>query len=154
MILARYLPAIAYVDRDPVVSYLVRRDLDLPLGRSMPYALHDHGLGQADLILSLLRINTRGSRLLIERILGRPIMQCQSVLLQWRSNGRPQVRRQPRISHVVANPRKPNTDAYRRFERSFKKHFTIEQCRSRGARQRDVRGALRRGWIRLEEVTS
>lgn len=152
MILTRYLSAVARVDRDRVVSLLVRRDLDLPRGLGMPYALSRRGLGQADLVLSLLRIDTRGSRLLIARILGRPIMLCPGVHLAWRTNGRPLVRRSPRIVFVADNPRRPNTPAHARFDAAFRCGRTVEEARARGARKRDVRGALRRGWIRLEET--
>lgn len=152
MILARYLAAVASVDKDQVVSILVRRDLRLP-PRPMPYALAACHLGQADLILSLLRINTRGSRRLIERVLGRPILLCPGVHLAWRVNGKPLVRRSPRIVSVVDNPRKPNTTAYDRFGRAFKPGRTVEQCLAHGARKRDLRGALRRGWIVLEVAT-
>lgn len=152
VILARYLVAVAAVDRDRVVSLLVRRDLELPSGLGMPYALKKRGLGQADLVLSLLRIDTRGSRLLIARILGRPIMMCPGVFLSWRQNGRPLVRRSPRIVSVAPNPRRPNTPAHARYDAAFRTGRTIEEARARGARKRDVRGALRRGWIRLEEI--
>jgi hypothetical protein len=150
MILARYLTAVARVDRDRVVSILVRRDLELSSKAGMPYALKRRGLGQADLVLSLLRINTRGSMILVELIIGRPITLCPGVFLAWRLNGRPTVRRSPRIVHVVDNPRKPKTRAHAIFDAAFKRGLTIEQARARGARNRDVRGALRRGWIRLE----
>lgn len=150
MILARYLTAIAAIDHDPVTSYLVRLDLDLP-GLGMPYALNIRGLGQADLVLSLLRLDTPASRRHVERILGRPIKHCPGVFLAWRVNGKPQVRRSPRIVYVAPNPRKPNTTAHARYDASFKVGRTIEDTLVRGARKRDIRSAQRRGWIKVEE---
>jgi hypothetical protein len=152
VILARYLTAVAFVDREPSVSIRVRVDLDLP-HVPMPYALQLRGLGQADLILSLLRLNTARSIALVERILGRPITHCPGVHLAWRVNGRPLARRSPVIVAVVPNPRKPNTTAHVRFAHAFACGRTLEQAMARGARKRDVRGALRRGWITVETLS-
>lgn len=152
MILPRYFTAVASVDRDRVVSLLVRRELGLDRRRPMIYALSERGLGQADLILALLRVDTRGSRLLVERVLGRPILQCPCVWLRWPINGRPRVHRAPRFRVVVQdNPRRPNTDAHARFSRSVRDGLTAEQMRLRGATRRDLRRARREGWI-VEEA--
>lgn len=151
MILARYITAIAAIDHDPVTSYLVREDLGLP-GFGMPYALNMRGLGQADLVLSLLRLDTPQSRAHVETILGRPIQHCPGVFLAWRINGRPLVRRSPVIIHLAPNPRKPNTTAHQRYESTFKIGRTIQECLARGARKRDIRSAQRRGWIKVEEL--
>lgn len=151
MILPRYATAVASVDRDRVVSLLVRRDLRLCPRRPMLYALRARFLGQADLILSLLRVNTRGSHALITRILGRPILVLPSCYLRWPVNGVPRVR-VPRIARVLANPRRPNTEAHARFDEAFRPGRTVEEARARGATGRDVKLARRHGWI--EEVAS
>jgi hypothetical protein len=145
MILPRYATAVASVDRDRVVSYLVRRDLRLTT-RPMLYALAERQLGQADLVLALLRINTRGSRALIARIMGRPILVLPSYYLRWPVNGVPRVH-VPRIARVLANPRKPNTTAHARFDQAFRPGRTVEEARAHGATRRDVRMARRCGWI-------
>ena len=99
--------------------------------------------------LALLHLNTRGSRVLVARILGRPILVLPSAYLRWPINGVPRVR-VPRIARVLANPRRPRTTAHDRFELAFRPGRTIEEARSRGATRRDVRAALRHGWIETE----
>lgn len=147
MILPRYFTAVASVDRDRVVSLLVRRELGLSR-RPMLYALSERGLGQADLVLALLRVGTRGSLTLVERVLGRPILRCPCVWLRWPINGSPRVSRAPRFRLVVSgNPRRPNTDAHARFAVAVRDGLTAEQMRLRGATRRDVRRARREGWI-------
>lgn len=149
MILPRYFTAVACVDRDPVVSFLVRRHLGLDRHRPMLYALSARNLGQADLVLALLRIGTRPAMALVERVVGRPVRLCPCVWLRWPVNGRPRTRLLPRFRLAVSNnPRRPNTPAHARFEVAVRDGFTIEQMRLRGATRRDVRRALREGWIR------
>lgn len=150
MILPRYLTAVASVDADLVVALLVRRDLRLSR-RPMVYALAAEALGQADLVLSLLRINTRGSRRLVARILGRPILVIPAAYLRWPINGVPRVQI-ARISRVICNPRRPHTPAHDRFAQAFRAGRTIEELRVHGATARDLRMARRRGWI--EETAS
>lgn len=150
MILPRYIASIASLDSDRVLSRLVRYDLRLS-ERPMVYALLERRMGQSDLILSLLRVGTPGARDRVEDILGRPIVLCPCVLLRWRINGAPpRVARTPRIARIVSNPRKPNTGAHARFAQAFRVGRTLEECRAYGATRRDVRSAVRRGWI--EEV--
>jgi len=148
MILPRYFTAVASVDADRVVSFLVRRALRLSR-RPMIYALSERGLGQADLVLALLRVGTRPALDLVARVVGRPVLRCPSQYLRWPVNGVPRVV-VPRIRLVVDNPRRPNTDAHDRFAAAFRDGATIEACRARGATRRDVRRALREGWIVVE----
>lgn len=150
MILPRYFTAVASVDRDVVVSILVRRRLGLHRTRPIIYALSARGLGQADLVLALLEINTDPALALVERVVGRPLERCPCQWLRWPVNGTPRVSR-PRVRLVVDNnPRRPNTPAHARFAAAFRDGATIEQIRARGARRRDIRVALRMGWIEME----
>lgn len=149
MILPRYVTAVASVDRDRVVAFLVRRQLGLS-GRPMLYALSERGLGQADLVLALLRVGTAPALARVELIVGRPILHCRSQWLRWPVNGVPRVS-SPRIRAVVSNPRRPNTPAHDRFASAFRPGRTIEECRVHGATKRDIRSASRRGWIVVEE---
>lgn len=150
MILPRYATAVASVDRDRVVSFLVRRHLGLSR-RPMLYALSERGLGQADLVLALLRIGTAPALARAELVVGRPILHCRSQWLRWPVNGVPRVSSPPRIRAVVDNPRRPSTPAHDRFASAFRVGRTIEECRVHGATKRDVRSASRRGWIVIEE---
>lgn len=79
MILPRYVTAIAHIDLDPALAFLVRRALRLPR-RPIIYALSKRGLGQADLVLALLHVNTNSARVAVERILDRPILDRKSVV--------------------------------------------------------------------------
>jgi hypothetical protein len=152
MILPRYFTAVASVDRDRVVSFLVRRALRLSR-RPMIYALSERGLGQADLVLALLRVGTGPALALVERVVGRPVLHLRSQWLRWPINGVPRVS-SPRLRIVAtANPRRPNTPAHDRFGAAFRAGVTtIEQLRARGASKRDIRMARRRGWI--EEIAA
>lgn len=152
MILPRYVTAIATVDRDRVVSFLVRRTLGLS-SRPLLYALSECRLGQADLVLALLHVGTTPALVFVERIVGRPVLRLRSQWLRWPINGVPRVA-SPRIRIVATqNPRRPNTTAHDRFSAAFRPGVTtVEQLRARGATRRDVRAARRRGWI--EEIAA
>ena len=150
MILPRYTPAIAFVDRDRAVSRLVRRDLRLCPRRPIIYALSERGLGQADLVLSLLRIDTRGSRALIERILGSPIRVLPSMYLRWTTSGL-KTTTSAKIIRIGPNPARPGSDRARRFDYCFRAGLTIEAARARGATRRDIRRALRKGVLVVGE---
>lgn len=148
MILPRYFAAVAAVDSDRVVSFLVRRELGLSR-RPMIYALSERGLGQADLVLALLRVNTGPAIAQVEHILGRPVLRCPCQYLRWPVNGVPRVV-SPRLRLVEPDPRRPNTPAAARWHQTFRDGATVEAVRARGATRRDVRLALRRGWAVLE----
>ena len=152
MILHRYVSAIAVVDRDLAVSRLVRRRLCLHPTRPMLYALHAMGLGQADLVLALLDVGTEGAREHVARIVGRPVRVLPSAYLGWSLSGRPRVKFSPKIVHVSPCPRKPGTDAEKRYEYCFREGLTLEQARARGATKRDIRRAVHREWIKLGEA--
>lgn len=115
--------------------------------RDLWRALEERDLCQADVVLALLRMDLLSDA---ERLVGRPITHCPAAL---RSGSRTPVLRAPDpvVAHVVMNPRHPGTDAHRRFEAAFRVGRTIAQCRTWGARRRDVRRALRRGWISLTD---
>lgn len=151
MILPRYAPAVAALDRDRALSRLVRRRLALDPTRPLLYALSARGLGQADLVLALLSVNTRGALRAVALVVGRPVRVLPSVFLTWSRNGPPRVRFSPKIVSVSECPRRPGTDAERRFLYCFREGLTLEQARARGATRRDVRRAQRKGWIVLGE---
>lgn len=117
--------------------------------------LYQRGLGQADLVLCLLRSRSYLARKAIERLIGHPILVGEPCLLKYYQNGAPTATRPSegldrRIAYVVPrNPRAPATDAWQRWK-LYRVGRTLGQLRVRGINQREIRTALRAGWIRLE----
>ena len=162
----KHARSVAAMGRDQLTSYLVRDYFGLPRGRTMMASLLSAGLGQADLVLCLLRLRDRASpdhgRLLsyyVRRLVGRPIQRGAPCVLHYYVNGHaPRVVRPAptaedrRVVWVAsANPRQPNTSAAARWA-SFRIGRTVAQLRARGVTKRDIRRAERRGWVRFEEV--
>lgn len=129
-------------------------------------SLIDRRLGQADLVLSLLHIRDSASsadrrRVLsfyVHRLVGRPILVGESCLLRYRVNGhaptilRTRDPRDRKITWVLeTNPRQPSTDAHLRWS-EFRVGRSVAQLRTRGVTRRDLRRAVRKGWIRMEEL--
>jgi hypothetical protein len=150
---------IAALGRDKPLRYLIRDYFSLPKTTALMPALLARRLGQADLVLCLLRLRDGHPALresaegYITRLVGHPILYGPPCLLHYRSNGAPSVGadRSPRISWVnPTNPRLPRTEAFLRWP-EYRVGRTESQLRSRGVTRRDFRRAIRRGWIKLEE---
>lgn len=151
MSLRRHLQTVALVERVPALLYRVRRYFLLP---SIPLALamRRARLGQADLVLCLLRIGTQTARAFVERLIGRPIQVSRPIELHYRraNDSAPRIVRVPRITHVVpVNPCRKSTRFWSHFS-LFKVGRTIAQLIARGVTRREVRLAQRRGWIVVE----
>ncbi len=147
------------VARDYNLKFLIRDYFDLPKGTALLPALLARGLGQADLVLCLLRLRDAHSGLRraaeghIAALVGHAITVGPPCLMYYRASGAPTVRTDlsPRISWVASeNPRLPRTEAYLRWA-DFKIGRTEAQLKLRGVTRRDFRKAVRRGWIKLEE---
>ena len=139
--------------RSPDLADMVRSYFRLQPHLSLFYSLRTARLGQADLVLCLLRTPHPHARAYVEQLVGRPIAVLPCVRLLYPVNGKPRVQT-PRITWVAkCNPRKPKSAAAARFAEVFKPGRTLEQARARGATTRDVRWAVRRGWIKMEELT-
>lgn len=166
--LTRHAMTISMLNRDGHASTLIRDYFDLSRSTSLMAALLDRELGQADLVLCLLRLRDHTTvpdrrRLLgfyVCRLVGRPILVGDPVVLRYRANGsvpRATTPRSPddrKITWVLDhNPRQPGTEAYLRWN-EIKVGRTVSQLRSRGITRRDLRKALRLSWIRMEEVTT
>lgn len=150
---------IAAIGADRPVKYLIRDYFALPNQTSLMPALLARSLGQADLVLCLLRLRDRHSNVrhgveaYITALVGHPISIGPACLLRYRENGPPSVAldRSPRITFVVPdNPRQPSTDAHLRWH-EYRVGRTTAQLRARGVKPKDIRLAKRRGWIKLEE---
>jgi hypothetical protein len=151
---------IAMINRDRKTSYLLRDYFDLPRSTSLMPALLSRGLGQADLVLALLRLRdqrTPYARIFsayVELLVGHPIVHGPSCLLKTMDSGRSKITRSAddrRIVYVCpTNPRQPGTDAHLRWCQ-YQVGRTLGQLYVRGVRKRDVRRALRKSWIRVEE---
>lgn len=146
------MPAIASLQRNcPSLAYRIRVYFGLgsgPLIRSIPRA----GLGQADVVLALLRIGTRCARRYVEHIIGRAITVCPSCRLTYPYNRqRPRVSLQPVITWVTPNPPLRCSTKIAACYTEFRVGRTREQLLCRGVSRGDIRRAVRRGWITMSE---
>lgn len=157
--LSTHYKTIAHLSSNRDLKYLLRDYFSLPKSQALMPALLARGLGQADLVLSLLHIRDAHLTLrpsaedFIAKFIGHPIVIGPGCLLRYRTNGMPTATldASPRITYVAPdNPRQPNTDAHLRWC-EYKVGRSVAQLRSRGVTPRDIRRAVARGWIRIEE---
>lgn len=134
--------------------FRLRTKKGTPSPGSLLRLLCEAGLGQADVVLALLRLNSLESLRLAEVMVGRRIRRCPPCLRvlpppkQDRGDStRPKDER--RILTVVENPRLPGSPAHARFT-LLRPGRTVEQCLARGMTRRDFRMALDYGWVQLE----
>ncbi len=148
---------VALVAANSVVKKLILDYFGQPNHTSLMPALLQNGLGQADLVLCLLRLRDRHHSLrqaleiYIEMFIGRPINIGPRCLLNYNQTSKPRVSldRSPRITFVhPTNPRSPNTDAYLRWP-EYKLGRSVNQLRARGLKPKDIRLAKSKGWIKL-----
>lgn len=151
---------VAELSANHSLSYLIRDYFGLPIAHSLLSALVARGLGQADLVLCLLRIRDAHSALRtaveghITALVGRAIHACPSCLQLY---NKPEIRPERtlddrRVTHVSpGNPRQEGTDAHMRWH-EFRVGRTIGQLVTRGVTKRDIRRAVRNGWIKMEET--
>ena len=160
--LRKHSHTIAMINRDRTAAYLVRDYFSLRRGTTLMSSLCENKLGQADLVLCLLRLrDTHHYRMLgvyVHLLVGHAIVVGPRCLLQYRCNGAPTATvvrslMDRRIVSVadVPNPRKARTEAYYRWT-DFRVGRTPRQLISRGATRRDVKRAMRKGWIVLEDA--
>ncbi len=159
--LHRHAHTIAMMNRDGRTKLLLRDYFDLSRSMALMPSLLTRGLGQADLVLSLLHLRdqtrTEYRRIFaayVELLVGHPIVIGPSCLLRYQVNGhQPRVTRSSddrRLIYVApGNPRQPGTDAHLRWC-EYRVGRTVGQLRIRGVTRRDVRKAVRRGWVQLE----
>lgn len=135
---------------------MIKRYFNIPLGTALVPGMYQRGLGQADLVLALLRVTHWDARHRICLLIGKQITVATPCLLYYRTNGHPtQVPSTTyddrKITFVVAdNPRQNGTEAALRWP-LFQVGRTVGQLRVRGVKKRDLRRAVRMGWIKLEE---
>lgn len=165
--LTKHAHTLAMINRDRPVAYLLRDYFGLRRGATLTAALIERGLGQADLVLALLRLRDRHVGLLplrstllfsayIELLVGHPITIGPRCLLLYRSNNAP-----PRtvrslderriVSTPPTNPRQPGTGAHARWC-EYRVGRTLSQLYIRGIAKRDVRRAIANKWITVEEL--
>lgn len=126
-----------------------------PFAKNVADVLHDHGLWQADLVLCLLRIDSREARALVAKLVGHPITVCPPCLRHARRAPPPRglARNELRITwvHPDLSSRLSGDLALR--ARHLKPGTTLAQYRARGGRRRDIRVALKRGLVRVEKAS-
>ena len=149
-----------------MISYFVGHGLvrgDVP-GASFVDVLRRAGLNQADVVLCLLRLDTRQSLALASRLVGRPVTYCPPMLAMARGPrpvGRRADLKDDRVVLNVVPPSVKDSRSSRRllsapiYERlsAIKVGMRVSQLYARGVRQKDIRIALRRGYVTLSEVT-
>jgi hypothetical protein len=154
----KYRRAIDEVDHAVMCQVLDRLRIDPTALKSYHSAfdcLDSHGMGQADVVLELLRINRRPALRHVEPLVGRPITRCPPVLALFLAPSAVVAKRRSgddrRVTRVVKhNPRLPTTKSFYRFQ-EFKKGRTIAELLRRGVTRRDLRNALRKKWISVEK---
>ena len=107
------------------------------------------GFANADVALMLLRLGHRDAAI---GILGPRFVVGPPALSRMREPPPPPARESRwdrRIRGVAPNPRTPGSDAARRYA-LLEPGKTLAQCVARGAMKRDVRNAIKRGWIDVE----
>jgi len=118
------------------------------------YALNAHGCDQADLVLCLLRINSATALRHVETLIGKPIEYCKPVY-RWQAvpvNRAELPGDQRRVLHVVQQPKlKSGRRSWLRHYHLLREGMTIEQLLRRGVTRGDIRLAIKRGWIEVEE---
>lgn len=147
--LLKYRPAVDNLT--PGVARALTVRFALPGSEPLYDELHAAGLGQADIVLELLRLDLIPE---VESLIGKPIAHLP---LRPIKPYPPLPRRAPgpddrRIKSVVRNPRLPTTDSFQRFK-NFRPGFTLGYAVKRGTTRKDIREALKNNWIELEAVS-
>lgn len=162
MLLHKHHRTVARLNQSKPIKYLIRDYFALPTATALMPAMLAARLGQADLVLCLLRLRdahravAKPLELHIAALVGHPITSCPACLLAYRTGPTKVVRSrdQRRILHVVSdNPRQPGTDAHLRWC-EYRVGRTLGQLYVRGVSKRDVRRAIINDWIRVEEVAA
>lgn len=160
--LKKHSLVVSMMNRDRATAFLLRDYFDLPRDQTLMSGLLNKRLGQADLVLALLRLRDRNMHdrhilgAYIELLVGHPIIVAPSCLLHYSlSTPRPRVvksKDERKITYVTnTNPRAPATAAHLRWC-EFRIGRSIGQLYVRGVTKRDVRKAVRKGWIKVEEA--
>jgi hypothetical protein len=135
---------------DPTVHDYLRGYFHSP-GTTITATINDHNLGQADLVLALLR-GPPTLHAAAEALVGRPIVRLPPVM----PKPLPKLPPPPetpladrrKVLAVAPNPRLPTTPAFHRY-REVRVGRTVAQLLRRGVTRKDVREAVRNGWVRL-----
>lgn len=161
--LRKHAHALALMSADKQIKHAVCEYFTVPKTSrrfALTPILYQRGLGQADLVLALLRISHPRARHYIELLIGHAITICAPCLLSYgnRNTSRPTVTRpeEPDTRRILwvnpTNPRQPGTQANLRWA-WFQVGRSVGQLRVRGVKRRDIRKAADMGWIKLEEAT-
>lgn len=113
-------------------------------------ALHVKGLGQADVVLELLRLSLLPE---VEALIGHPIIRiAPRPPRPYPPLPRPEPTPYDRVIHfAVPNPRLPTTDSFHRFK-ELRPGVTLSKALRRGVTHRDIREALNNRWIVTEDM--
>jgi len=136
----------------PVRAQLYLRDtFQLDRTLSLYSALRARGLSQADVVFSLLRHNAPWAVKAVETLIGRPITILPPAVPPRTPKPAtipPRVGDRRIIVKVERNPRLPTTDSFQRY-RELRPGRTLEQCLRRGVTRKDLREAMRSGWVEV-----
>lgn len=161
--LERYARAIRRMDDETELGlrrYMAERGV-LLYEEDLLLACEQARLCQADVVLCLLRLNTRRSLRAAELLVGRPITHCPPMLaLRWQPPRLAAERQRSGDERRVVRVRKPKARERGRrrlltcgmYERIalVTVGMTIRHAVLRGVRRRDLRVAVRRGYLVLE----
>jgi len=149
--LRKHLQSLALIVRTPALLYRVRRYFNLGT-EHLFVALRRAGLGQADVVLCLLKIGTQRARRIAEALIGKPITVAPACRFTYSVNGHaPRIGRQPVITWVIDEFPVLRMSRLVRCLHEFRVGRTREQLMRRGVTKGDIGRAVRRGWIALAE---
>lgn len=160
--LRKHFATVSLIDQDRHTSYLVRDYFALSHITPLLPACEQRGLFQADLVCALLVLRDQRTTHatvftdFIEALMGHPIQIGAPCLSQYRAQSLltriVRSKDQRRITAVVPhNPRQPQTTPFFQW-REYRVGRTLGELMVRGITRRDIRRALKRQWIRVEEV--
>lgn len=149
--------------RRDITRYMVERGLmrgDVP-GDSFYDCLERARLMQADVVLAALRLNSRRSLRLAERLVGRPITVCPPMLAMCKIPRMPKSQRRVGDERLVLRTRKPKRSDARSKRRLLdspvyqrialiQEGMSVGACLARGVRRKDFRIAIRRGYVEVQ----
>jgi hypothetical protein len=146
-LLRKHLQSLSVIDQTPALNYRVRRYFQLGTAHLFR-ELRSRGLGQADIVLCMIHLNTEWARRVVSVLIGKPIEIGPPCLRDYHVPP-PMMPRPPVIDWVMPNIPVRNSTRLGDSVIEFRVGRTREQILQRGVSRADWDRALRRGWIHL-----
>ncbi len=141
------------------LKFLIRDYFNLPRHQALMPAILKKRINHADLVLCLLHLRdthravTTPCEQHIATLMGHPITTGQPCLQRLNTTAATRTPDDRRIISITkSNPRQPNTKPYFQW-REYRVGRSIKQLMVRGITRRDLRTAVKRGWVTLEATS-